>query len=492
MLESIPQALWPALLGHIYLGVQKGSIDSSALWHLCFSTGSAGRDSAHPSDKVLAWARARVKGVPPHVRRVTLVPPGSATPEHADKASARDADADRQLPLAFAQEAAQASSAASLEVSGGMPAIVAAALALVLRAPKAAAAPALLVHPALTDDACDKAGKRCGRALLGLLAEMGLASRPWHLWIGPTTPQARLSPYVRDLGEALTQWGLDTGLTPPTQDPDGAPATDAAALHAVALDAVADAFVATHEGLAQERQTAGRAVGITQARLHGIDVAIMDLGRAVPELWDARLPKINPWAAGDLTHAPLLVQITPPADGADERTQAALVARLCHALGITLQSVVVCQDGQLTGDGATHLEASSLCDSAFDRSLPCGSAAEVALACVDAVPYALADGAPMAHSAPEAEGEPLVARATVPGGAVLWARLVRLQHRGVVHSRVPLHLHVVQMGNPYGADAVATAHLRRLLAPSPLPAPRPNPPQAGPDPAVRRGRALRA
>lgn len=487
MLEALPKAIWPALCSLIHAGVQQGSIDARALWQLCHPMGRDPSTALPGAEKLWAWATG-LQGLPPlQTAEVLFVAPGFVPSEGPNEDAVPADSQTSQLQLPWPHEPPPSPSTAVLKIPCGMPDIVTFALALVARAQTVSTLPALRVHPDLTDASCEALGQSRGRAILGLLAEMGLAGRPWHLWLGPKTPQARLSPYVRDLGEALWRWGETHGLVAPG---DAAEPTTVAGRSPIELYRLAEAFVASYGGLAAERSTAERSVGITQARIDGLDVAVIDLSRAVPELWDVRLPQNNPWHHADRAQAPLLVQIDTMDDASDEREHAAMVTRLCLALGVTLSCVTVCKNGLLTREEADHLQASSLLDTTCDRSLPCDGTADDAAACADALPYTLDAVSDAKIWANEPIDEPLAAAARVAGGGHLWARLLRLKHRGVMQKRAPLQLHLVRRHSPVGADAIAIHYLRDLLT-RPTPAPAQSEESKTAAAVIRRGRGLR-
>lgn len=445
--------LTQALLARIEQGAHTGSLPLCELIDVARHFG--GVDAAPPWPLAqVPLALERLGPLPPVIEAVALLP--------ADCADAWPPGADPATTL-------------RIRIRGGLPDVVASALALLMvvlsaRQARADASaglqalaepdfnPTLWVHPDLSQDACHSRGRQQGRALLGLLAEMGLASRPWHLWVGPRAPVALLSPYVRDLGDALARWGAALPNVGAPED------------HPAARYAIADAFVASHVDLAQERAEADRTVGIISARVHKLEAHIVDLGRCLPDLWDPRLPPRNVWQPRpDAPHpAPLLVHIPYTAPGLDERTLSALLARLSQSVGATLQSLTVCLPGHLADARAPQLTLGGMLCAAGGWPLPAASS-QGALG-ARAAPYA--EAVPWRHEDREwlgwatgqpADDEPMAPAAVVGGGGVLWAKVLRLMHTGAFSSAMTARLHVYDDRHALTAsDALALEFLQQL------------------------------
>lgn len=479
MLHSIPPAVLTALTARIHEGVQQGRIDVPGLVNICAhgaqQSGAAELDlSSEPwTTQAIPWAQQLLSAVPAGVASLGISPHGaeSAWPQGYPK----QADGPRTAHIV---------PTAIIEAAWGLPDIVAIALALTINAYSGGSPPEVFVHPDLRDTACEARGKHRGRNILGWLAEMGLAARPWHLWIGPRAPIAVLSPYTRDLGEALWRWGQHSGAHPSDAPYDGGSAHPA-------LYALADAFVADHPGLAQERAQAERSVGISQARVGGIEVAVVDVGRCAPSVWDTRLQQHNPWQEQDPRTAPLILQVPHAGLHHDERGLSALVARLSHSLGATAQSITVCQPGHVRADRGDHLQATSvLCTAGHWPLIAATPVQQSNAGSVDAVPWALHHVQPAAddvttEAPPSFDDAPVTAAATVGGGGLLWARLLRLSHRGSLPATLPVQLHVYREEAPAALDSLALDFVRRILAPPQLQAQSPTPS------AARKVRAVR-
>ena len=475
-----PQAaqLIQALLARIEQGAHAGSLPLSDLMEVAQHYGLLGEAPPWPMAQV-PLALERLGPLPAMIEAVAIL--------QADCADVWPQGADPATTL-------------WIRVDGGLPSLVASALALLMVAISARQAfadnaswrlldaptgfdpqawadprfnPLILVHPDLSQAACHSRGRHQGRAILGLLAEMGLASRPWHLWVGPRAPVALLSPYVRDLGDALTQWGAALpGLVVPED-------------HPAARYAIADAFVASYPGLADERAEADRTVGIISARLHKLQAHIVDLARCQPELWDPRLPAHNAWQpqqGADSHQAPLLVQLPYAAAGLDERSLSALVARLSQSLGATLQSFTLCMPGRLTDARAPQITLGGMLCAAGGWPLLSTGPQSVQGAAIapyaEAVPWRHEDAALFAWATGQpADDEPMAPAAVVGGGGVLWAKILRLMHTGALPQGILARLHVYDDRNTCSAtDALALQLLQQIFekrvrtpaAPAPL------------------------
>jgi hypothetical protein len=190
--------------------------------------------------------------------------------------------------------------------------------------------PPVRIHAALRPAAVRERGARAGERVAGALAEMGLAGRPLHLWIGNGVVSDCLSPYCRELRGVLTDWadqhpeqvGADLqGLT-------AAPGEDV--LYALAHD-----FLRSDPALVPERDAADRTVGIL--RYAGNRFELIDLGRIDGAVCDARLAGLTVTAAP----APVLVRLAPTL----EDQEGAAIESLVELLGPTIASVTVTLDG---------------------------------------------------------------------------------------------------------------------------------------------------
>ncbi|MEK7703399.1 MAG: hypothetical protein AAB426_00460 [Myxococcota bacterium] len=191
------------------------------------------------------------------------------------------------------------------------------------------------VHAALSREQLDVRGADMGARLLATLAEMGLAGRPLHLWIGSPMVTDLLSPYARELRQVLVDWArenpaaLGDDLTPLPVD------VSEDQLYAVAAD-----FLRTDGALMTERLAADRTVGILHYVIDQVPFEAIDLGRIEQRVADARLAPFDVEGG-----APVLLRLTPDPKDPD----AATLRVLLTALGPQVRSVTLALDGRVPG-----------------------------------------------------------------------------------------------------------------------------------------------
>ena len=180
-------------------------------------------------------------------------------------------------------------------------------------------------------------GERAGQRIASLLAESGYLTRPVHLWVGPGAVTECLSPYARDLRDALRTWALQKAhekhspLAEDLHEPSMQPSEDE--LYAIAHD-----FLRSDPRLPQERETAERSVGLTRHVVDGISLETIDLARIDLDLCDARLN------VGYIpSPAPVLLRLDPDPSDPD----AFLLRSLLDTLGPTIASVTIVLEGSL-------------------------------------------------------------------------------------------------------------------------------------------------
>lgn len=190
--------------------------------------------------------------------------------------------------------------------------------------------PPVAVHAELDTRACRRRVEVRAERVAASLAEMGLATRRLHLWVGSTAITSCLSPYSRELRDALLAWaaahpdqlGADLDLAQPASEDT---------LYALAAD-----FIASDPRLSVERDAADRTVGIQRLEADGLPFELVDLGRVDPRLCDARLGAFGPPA-----DAPVLVrQSSDLEDGSG-----AGLAALLRLLAAQVASVTVLLEG---------------------------------------------------------------------------------------------------------------------------------------------------
>ena len=159
--------------------------------------------------------------------------------------------------------------------------------------------PPVAVHAELETRACRRRVEGRAQRVAASLAELGLATRRLHVWVGSGAVTSCVSPYSRELRDALLAWGaahpelvgadIDLGL-PASED----------TLYALAAD-----FLASDLALGVERDAADRTVGIQRLEADGLPFELVDLQRVEPRVCDARLGAFGPPA-----DAPVLVRVS--------------------------------------------------------------------------------------------------------------------------------------------------------------------------------------
>ena len=168
-----------------------------------------------------------------------------------------------------------------------------------------------------------------------ILAEMGLLTRPLHLWVGHSIVTDCLSPYPRDLRELMQRW---LRLSP---DAVGADLRgDSSTFGEDAVYALCHDFLRTDPQLGEERAMAERSVGLTRYRFETQSYEIIDLGRIDPNACDARLMGLGNLAPGSV----MLRLGTSPEDSG-----AGAIRTLMRELGPILQSVTFVMEGSPIG-----------------------------------------------------------------------------------------------------------------------------------------------
>ena len=202
--------------------------------------------------------------------------------------------------------------------------------------------PEILLHHELTTAAISRKTRGRADTLLNTLAEMGLANRRLHLWIGDGVISDCLSPYTRDLRDVLIAWG---GANPQSLGGDLLSLDDTVSedgLYALAHD-----FLRTDPALHRERAEAERTVGLIRCAVGESRYEIVDLGRVDPRVCDARL---SAWHISQ--PAPVIVRM-----GLDvEDTGASGLRHLLTTLSGSIASVTLVLDGTtLSGEPGTVL-----------------------------------------------------------------------------------------------------------------------------------------
>ncbi len=195
--------------------------------------------------------------------------------------------------------------------------------------------PEVLLHADLDESAQKKRAEHRQGRIVARLAEMGLAGRPLHVWVGPPALTDCLSPYSRELRQPMLSWaeahpelvGEDVVL-------------DTSALGEDLLYALTADFLATDGRLTDERLEADRSVGIQRYEIDGLPFELIDLGRVDASVIDARLTR---WQVGD--PAPVCLRLGPDLEDAGGG-----LATLLATLRDSLASVTVVLE-------ATALEA---------------------------------------------------------------------------------------------------------------------------------------
>lgn len=196
--------------------------------------------------------------------------------------------------------------------------------------------PRLRIHPEVAISALEQRGQDLGARIVGTLAEMGLADRPLHIWVGSPMVTDLVSPYVRELRQVLLDWAaehsqeLGRDLVPLPED------VSEDQLYAIAAD-----FLRSDPRLVTERVAADRSVGIMHYAVDGVPFDIVDMGRIETQVADARLSPFD--ADGS---APVIVRLTP--DGKDP--SCATLRIVLASLGPQVHSVTLALDGRLGGE----------------------------------------------------------------------------------------------------------------------------------------------
>jgi len=356
--------------------------------------------------------------------------------------------------------------------------------------------PEVHIHAGLTADAVRERAAMRSERFLGRLAEMGLIRRPIHLWIGSSVLTDCVSPYTRDLRQALSRWAesnplllgddLGSSAIPPGEDLSYALAHD---------------FLRTDQNLGRERAEANRQVGIQRYEDDGVELEVIDLGRLDPGVVDARL------SFRELdSPAPVILRI----DLDLEDDEAAGLKSLLVPLAPQIRSVSVLLDGTaLSGEIGAIILPHLLVDWAGEEKLTIPGAVplspEEIVSVADAV---VREGAVLAAPSaslinPDAVMELLRTfgvQAVTIGNAGIIRALADACFCGLLSSEVQISwalvsTHFASTGRPtlktLGAQAaVAVATLRRWLSDrEPTPRQALEPPQDRPRP--RSGRAVR-
>ncbi len=200
--------------------------------------------------------------------------------------------------------------------------------------------PILEIHPGCSLATRVVQHESGAEAIVQKLAETGLIGRPLHLWVGPSTVINTLSPYSRDLRDALTRWAhlQPQALTLELQDRD---LTLANALNEDALYHIAADFVRSAPSLYEERTRTESSVGIRRLNIGGLNMALVDLGRVDSTAVDARLGE---WRAEDgalFMHLPLDLSSE---DGG-------ILPYLLKSVGKTLRSLTIVLPGMSMNAG---------------------------------------------------------------------------------------------------------------------------------------------
>ena len=202
------------------------------------------------------------------------------------------------------------------------------ALFALLQTPKL---PYVHIHADLGPDAVAQRAQQHGLRIVAALAEMGLAQRPVHLWMGDPIVTDCLSPYVRELRHILWQWAQEhpQDLSADVQEVTSFASDDL--FYALAHD-----FFASDTRLFGEKADADRSVGIVHGSRDGryAEAAqgfeMIDTGRLDPGVCDARL--VLPAPAGHA--APVVLRVASsgtPFDAEVTRTlMRTLAAQLTH------------------------------------------------------------------------------------------------------------------------------------------------------------------
>ncbi len=184
--------------------------------------------------------------------------------------------------------------------------------------------PIIVVHAASNPSIRARQHARDAGRAVQAVAEMGLIDRPLHLWLGEGRISDCLSPYSRELKDALWRWAQThpqhVGPDIPSQPSDDA------------LYAICDDFMAHDPRLVGEKEDAERTVGIYQHAVADLRVEMIDLGRTDPTLCDPRLPAFRLHAP-----APVLIRVDAP----DSQLLAAALEAFIHTLGHRLASITI-------------------------------------------------------------------------------------------------------------------------------------------------------
>lgn len=414
-----------------------------------------------------------------------LVPPELRVPEGDEAPEALEWDDDRWVHLAFALGTDPAALKQAHQDTGG------ALLPLLLGV---LSLPPIDIHADLDPGATTQRQRALADRVVATVAEMGLLSRPVHLWIGDAVVSDCLSPYPRELRQLLHRWALarphqlgeDLQPLPEPLGEDG--------IYAVTAD-----FTATDPELEQERWRAERSVGILRYRWDDFAFEAIDLGRIDPTVVDARLPGWDLDGRG-----PVLLRI--PALTTDP--QAGLLRGLLEALGPNLRGITLVLEGSVLGAPPGSLVLPHLLVGwAGERKLSLPTATQLDLEQL----HGYADtttrqGAILSLPAASLISVGRVAElqrelnvcAVCVGADALVEALSDALWRGTIAADVPLSWGLVSMqrtrgGRPTvptlaGLSAVAIAALRELgappptehAAPPPEPAPLPESPPARP------------
>ncbi|MEL7305917.1 MAG: hypothetical protein AAGJ56_08805 [Myxococcota bacterium] len=192
--------------------------------------------------------------------------------------------------------------------------------------------PRIRTHADLDHAEYERRGTELGRRLAESLVAQGLQGRPIHIWLGSDVLTDCLSPYARELREALLTWarshpdrlGSDLSHLPQL--------VDESTVYAVMRD-----FFRNHPEVENERREADATVGIIQQRIDTVSYEWIDLRRIESSVFDAR---ILHWQIDDDA---IMLRIAPPAGG----HAGAMLQALLQELTPELRSITALLEGTL-------------------------------------------------------------------------------------------------------------------------------------------------
>lgn len=192
--------------------------------------------------------------------------------------------------------------------------------------------PRIRTHADLDHAEYERRGAELGRRLGESLSAQGMRGRPTHVWLGNNVLSDCLSPYARELREALLTWArshpdrLGSELSSLPQ------LVDESTVYAVMRD-----FFRNHPEVEDERREADATVGITRQRIDTLSYEWIDLRRVEASVFDAR---ILHWRIDDDA---IMLRIAPPADV----HPGAMFQALLQELAPELRSVTALLEGTL-------------------------------------------------------------------------------------------------------------------------------------------------